>query len=103
MPNPPVEGSDVLITQIAVNLKPILSMRFEEKHTIEDLKKAVADAVLRVPEKFKRVEKVREAHRKKKKNEDTAVVPGLPDPTADQRGDAAVHTAVGAQRPGTSS
>lgn len=93
----------MLITQIAVNLKPILSMRFEEKHTIEELKAAVADAVLRVPEKFKRVEKVREAHRKKKKNEEAPVVPGLPDPSAEQRGDAVVHAAVDDQRQGAQS
>ena len=57
--NPPIEGSEVLITQIAANLLPILSMRFQEKHNLEALKVAIADAVLRVPEKFKRQEIVR--------------------------------------------
>lgn len=62
--NPPIEGSDTLITQIAAQLKPILSMRFQEKHTVEELAAAIRDAVLRVPDKFKRIEKIRAAHKK---------------------------------------
>jgi hypothetical protein len=69
-------------------------MRFDEKHTVEDLKQAVRDAVLRVPEKFKRIEKVRDAHKKKVPNDAASVVdsrpadsqasdaPGMPDPAA---------------------
>lgn len=88
MANPPVEASETLVTQIAINLKPILSMRFDEKHTVEDLKQAVRDAVLRVPEKFKRIEKVREAHKKKAANEPAVQpaqpsdAPGVPDSPA---------------------
>lgn len=48
-----VDTEHPLVVQLALQLKPRLSMAFDEKHTIEDLREVVMEAVNAIPPEFK--------------------------------------------------